>query len=331
MRKIKIETSDNCLIHTHKIPEKHLMSGKLSEEDLNLLDQYVNYIHKVIDESDYMFYKQSNYTNLLNKLNYEIYDEFILGNELRPNIKYIFDIRDEQSKLIVKNNLKFNLSDEDREPHDYNINKSYILKKLTKDWETISFIKDSKLIGTFCMYDGYFYDYRNIPNNPWIPVYEDERTFDNQEDYRYGIPTEYIKVKELINNEEKFNNYWNKTNELIDESSIVYIHSTKEMTNRIYPNPDYFNNLYINDELIEEKIISCPLWREHKELFLEEFKKILKEDNTFNEKITSKREKNKEYECYYFADRFEIITGIIYKYNGLLYSYESQLIKKKTK
>ena len=190
------------------------------------------------------------------------------------------------------------------------------------------FVKNGYLIGDFSIGDGYFYDYRDILNNPWVPVYDEERIFDIKEDFRYKIPKDYIKISKLIIDKEKFNNYWNKVKELIDSSFMVYIHSNPEMINKLSLDQDYFYNLYINNELVEEKISSCVFREQEKIIFLEEFKKNLKKDNSFDNQIILKRDLNREYECYYFADRFEKIMGVIYKYNGLLYEYKSELIKK---
>ena len=158
------------------------------------------------------------------------------------------------------------------------------------------FVKNGYLIGDFSIGDGYFYDYRDILNNPWVPVYDEERIFDIKEDFRYKIPKDYIKISKLIIDKEKFNNYWNKVKELIDSSFMVYIHSNPEMINKLSLDQDYFYNLYINNELVEEKISSCVFREQEKIIFLEEFKKNLKKDNSFDNQIILKRDLNREYE-----------------------------------
>ena len=116
MKQLELKKINVCLSHTHKIPEKHLISGKLTDNDLILLDEYVDYIYSIIDESDYIFFNMDNDEDMLktlNGVNYEYYDKVFIDIPAGVfGAHYLFDIKDFESKWIVKDNFKFNLSDD---------------------------------------------------------------------------------------------------------------------------------------------------------------------------------------------------------------------------
>ncbi|MBR3161950.1 MAG: hypothetical protein IKF19_04395 [Bacilli bacterium] len=146
----------------------HFVSNELYRSDLKDvdLDKYRDYIFEIIDDADYVFIetlKKEVVEEYKKKLNYKYYDKVILWNsDYVFNVNYLFEIGDDRSKQIVKNDLKFNLSDDYREPVIVKTNKKYILnEEYYENCSNYVFVKDNKLLISLHQYDGYIYDHRD--------------------------------------------------------------------------------------------------------------------------------------------------------------------------
>lgn len=141
---------------------EHIESGSLDENDIKKLDNLVNLLYKVIDDSDKVFFNTTNYKfidNYVKNLKSEYYD-FISNSGYLFNSRYIFYISDENSKDFVKSNLKFNLIDYDENMVEINIDRSYIANDrnfLVND--CMIFIKDGYINFIFDLCGGIISDY----------------------------------------------------------------------------------------------------------------------------------------------------------------------------
>ena len=188
MNKLELEIDnklgDDNSVYTYNILFKEIQDDKSFDEfiskyllksDLSMinLDKYKEYLDEIIDDADYIFIvgttkKEEKYYK--NRLKQIYYDEIIIkyGNpQIIKNPNYIFEIKDKDSKQIIKDTLKFNLSDEYREPVIVKTDKKYILNddkfdELTQDsYSGYYFIKNNNLLLILYQYDGYIYDYRD--------------------------------------------------------------------------------------------------------------------------------------------------------------------------
>ena len=141
---------------------------KLFSNDIND-DKYINYIYDIIDNVNYIFINRLPYNeecSYKDKLNYTYYDKILLEDKSKEfNTNYIFNIKDNKSKEFIKNNIRFNLSDKDRNPIIVDTDKKYILNEIGKEeYEYIDygFIKDDTLVAVLHQKDGFIDDYRDI-------------------------------------------------------------------------------------------------------------------------------------------------------------------------
>ena len=145
----------------------HYLNWEVYESDLNELDNYIKYIYNIIENSDYVLMSNLSGDELnryISSLKHTYYDKIILEdcNDNIFNTNYLFDIKDATSKQFLRDNFKFNLSDEYREPIIVNTDKKYILNEDRFDYIYINyvFIKNNYLQLILYQQDGYIYDYR---------------------------------------------------------------------------------------------------------------------------------------------------------------------------
>lgn len=130
-------------------------------------DKYIKYIYNIVDNADYIFIDRLSYEDeckYKDKLNYIYYDKILLEDKSKDfEVNYIFDIRDKKSKDFIKNNIKFNLSDKNRDPILVDNNKKYIMNEIEKheyQYMDYFFVKDDYLEVVLHQRDGYIDDYR---------------------------------------------------------------------------------------------------------------------------------------------------------------------------
>ena len=182
--KVDDNFDDEKSVYTYNVINKNIenfddfldfLDDDLYKSDLSKidLDKYRDYIFEIIDDSDYV-YMVSVFSKdieiFIKNLKYEYYDEILFeidNDSHKAHANYLFDIRDNNSKQFLKNNLKFNLSDEFREPFVVNTDKEYILNvdsfdgQLFKGYINYGFVKENKLLLILYQFDGYIYDYRD--------------------------------------------------------------------------------------------------------------------------------------------------------------------------
>lgn len=127
---------------------------------------FIKFINAIIDYCDSFYYIGNKLPNNLDDL---IDHENVSINVTHyyNNSKEYYDIKDTklfninnvENKNILKQNLRFNLSDpDDREPIKINTDIKNITMSYSLD-TNIVFVHDNKILFNFYLYDGYIYDY----------------------------------------------------------------------------------------------------------------------------------------------------------------------------
>lgn len=176
-KQINILKDVNSDVYTYNIIYKNIqtndefddfMINNLYKSDLSKinLDKYRDYIFEIIDNSDYVFMElltEKEIAYYKSKLKYKFYDEINISDWQNPiGTNYLFDIKRLEEKKVIKDNLKFNLSDDCREPIIVNTDKEYILNDDNISFRNdYGFIKGNFLQVFLLKYDGYIYDYRD--------------------------------------------------------------------------------------------------------------------------------------------------------------------------
>lgn len=130
-------------------------------------NKYIDYIYNIVDNADYIFINHLSYKQeckYKDKLDYIYYDKILFEDKSRDfETNYVFDIKDSKSKQFIKDDIKFNLSDKDRNPILVDNNKKYIFNEIEKEeyeYMDYCFIKDDYLLVVLHQRDGYIADYR---------------------------------------------------------------------------------------------------------------------------------------------------------------------------
>ena len=124
------------------------------------LEKYYNYLCDLIDISDHFAFEtvMEDRRIFRNNLSYKMYYSKI---GYIPMEFELFDISDDESKKILKENIKFNVGDYERETWIVPIKKKFIInEEYLKGYGVIKFVKNMKQIAELCQQDGYLYDNR---------------------------------------------------------------------------------------------------------------------------------------------------------------------------
>ena len=244
MKRLNLKSDDTYIdilpytynVFNDEIRDREVFVDYLNENfnnmDFSFVDKYVDYIYSIIDKSDYIlidalldnelkFYKS--------KLEYNYYDEITLegyqGQFLNTN--YLFCIKDDYSKKIIKDNIKFNLSDEYREPMVVETDRKYILNDDNREfllsnnnieqesytYLKYAFIKDGFLQLILYQRDGYIYDYRDIDELYFLKRKNLEIENKNYDTYDY----------KLFSNDISDNKYIDYIYDIIDNVNYIFI------------------------------------------------------------------------------------------------------------
>ena len=324
MNKLKLKYEylgyyDNTTTYTHKIKKEHLKKHKITKEDIELLDEYYNYICSLIDDCDAIFLEAS--PKVVNKLKrnlkYKYYDELEALPIVEKSTNYLFDIRDEKSKELVKKIICFNLSDDIGIPFICKTDRNYIANNLKMNRNSRMFlVKNNYIKYALCNYDGYIDDYQPFNKRKWKKVEDIDLIFKykNKNWSKEKIPPKAITREKLIKNQSLLIRYIEHLRPMIYSSDYCYVKIDKEILTKWkqkFPNSIY--NLYINNQL-QEKMIPMIEINTNKEKFDREFQEVLLNY------IHSKSNKNV---CIYFATRTHII-GILQGKKGYIYDEGSK-------
>ena len=154
-----IVDEDNFIIFFNDV----FLNKEYSELE-ELLDKYTNYLYDLIDESDYLIYSNCKeelrkLENLIDHKKVDIIDS--KNNEnIYSNID-LFNLKTDKNKNILKDELKYNVGDYERENIEVSINKKYIYNEFDENkLGYYRFIKDNLLLAVLWQQDSYLYDYR---------------------------------------------------------------------------------------------------------------------------------------------------------------------------
>ena len=272
MKRLNLKSDDTYIdilpytynVFNDEIRDREVFVDYLNENfnnmDFSFVDKYVDYIYSIIDKSDYIlidalldnelkFYKS--------KLEYNYYDEITLegyqGQFLNTN--YLFCIKDDYSKKIIKDNIKFNLSDEYREPMVVETDRKYILNDDNREfllsnnnieqesytYLKYAFIKDGFLQLILYQRDGYIYDYRDIDELYFLKRKNLEIENKNYNTYDYKLFSNDI-------NDDKYINY---IYDIIDNVNYIFINRLPYNEECSYK--DKLNYTYYDKILLEDK------------------------------------------------------------------------------
>lgn len=156
----KIIDEDDFVSFFSSCYEDNKNFGLLSE----YLDKYYNYLCDLIDVSDHFVFEtiMEDKKIFRNNLSYEMYYKKIFSEKGYVPMEFeLFDISDDKSKKILKENIKFNVGDYERETWIVPIKKKYIInEEYLKGYGVIKFVRNMKQIAELCQQDGYLYDNR---------------------------------------------------------------------------------------------------------------------------------------------------------------------------
>ena len=224
------------------------LNNNFKNLDFTKVDKFYDYLCSVIDNMDYLFVEELENTKeldlYLNNLNYVYYDEIKVNNS-HWNIfctHYLFDIKSEKAKRFVKDNIKFNLSDEDRETFIVETDRKYILNKnLSVDDYCCNygFVKDNYLQLILYQQDGYIYDYRDIDKLTFFKVLKLKATYYDTYDYK------------LFSNDINDDKYINYIYDIIDNVNYIFINRLPYNEECSYK--DKLNYTYYDKILLEDK------------------------------------------------------------------------------
>lgn len=129
-----------------------------------ILDIYTKYLYDLIDESDYLIYSNCDeeLKKIENLIDYKKVDIIDSNNENTYYNIDLFNLNTDKNKKIIKEELKYNVGDYERENIEVNLNKKYIYNEFDeKKLGYYRFIKDNLLLAVLWQQDGYLYDYRS--------------------------------------------------------------------------------------------------------------------------------------------------------------------------
>ena len=125
------------------------------------LDIFYKYLCDIIDEADYFYIYTTDidlYNQFLNNLGHERYYE----NAKKKYKIDLFNIKNSYSKKWLKENLTFNISDEDQFSWAFDLEKSYLANdEKMEEFNSIYFMKDGNWLVHFSKYSGYIWDFRD--------------------------------------------------------------------------------------------------------------------------------------------------------------------------
>lgn len=128
------------------------------------LDKYIEYIYDLIKQADYLVYaiRRKELEGFEKSLDYKKIDVISANTQKVIHRETdLFDLKTEESKEFLKNNLKFNVGDEDREIIEFNPSRKYVYNNFDENYLGIyRLIKGNSLIADLWQLDGYLYDYR---------------------------------------------------------------------------------------------------------------------------------------------------------------------------
>ena len=128
-----------------------------------LLDKYTNYLYDLIDEADYLIYSncEEELKKIENLIDYKKVDIIDSNNENTYFNIDLFNLKTEKNKKNIKEELKYNVGDYERESIEVNLNKKFIYNEFDENkLGYYRFIKDNLLLAILWQQDGYLYDYR---------------------------------------------------------------------------------------------------------------------------------------------------------------------------
>lgn len=128
-----------------------------------LLDKYTNYLYDLIDEADYLIYSncEEELKKIENLIDYKKVDIIDSNNENTYFNIDLFNLKTEKNKKNIKEELKYNVGDYERESIEVNLNKKFIYNEFDENkLGYYRFVKDNLLLAILWQQDGYLYDYR---------------------------------------------------------------------------------------------------------------------------------------------------------------------------
>ena len=196
----------------------------------------------------------------LNNLNYVYYDEIKIKNrDWRIfNTHYLFDIKDGKSKQFVKDNIKFNLSDECLESFIIETDRKYILNvdgsrngyfeengktifRMVDYFYNYGFVKDDFLQLLLFQQDGYIEDYRDI----------DELTFLKRKNLKIENKNYDTYDYKMFSNDISDNRYIDYIYHIIDEADYIFIEYLSYEKLKVLK--EFLKRTYYDKILLEDK------------------------------------------------------------------------------
>ena len=131
------------------------------------VDNFVDYIFDIIDEANRFIvicHSKKILKTFFNALKSDLlyYIDNDLDYDMRKVYYDLFHIDDQKSKNILKENLFFNIGDEEWEPTLVNVNNKHVSNEGLVERDSILYlVKDDNLLITFCLDNCHILDYRD--------------------------------------------------------------------------------------------------------------------------------------------------------------------------